>query len=946
MGRRNLAGNEIIIDRVIERKRRSSFNSASVVGLIGSQTSMKDLEGLRDQIENIISDGVITSYEKQGLQREWASLQNAYTSIAEQFAEDEELATSAAYITLRQKYLDLKAIMDKVFQDMTTDYVGDDIKEISSDFSAVYEQLSVCQSILNSMNSFLRDYAINISGSREALEGSTITAGVFREGVEQQNPEFIDGTNYTWRRVDDPDSFTPKNGKSIVITSDDLPVSPCRFSVTWADAEEQEAALSIIFEITYGTIKEWAWSNALTSEELAGMMPSAWSTDPGDQPSDRKYLWRRESKDNRKTYQYFRETGPEGEKGDKGDAGATGPQGPQGEQGEPGKDGTDGKDGQSPKYYYKYTKTNESDAYKGGVSAILIHGRMVSIHGTTLVVGTSEWYDYVPEGEQYENDFLWTKIVQPDGRVDIIPPPQQGEPARDVRIVSSNDTYQLTTRDIVKDDTPFMFSIKRNYVTDDAVWAVVPDPSTVPSQLVEEDSGNPDVLKLTIKKGSSLPSFSVSVVCGDYSDSIEVKGVSGGVEQPYYFKIYPTNDTDPIPIYNRELGTINWNGADAKLPKESPEGPLVTGDYIIIKTRVIQNASDSEGNIEPIPFCFEEGESIGSAGEWKMLSVDSPAYSEAMGTMLADITALPNMPVTTGAFYGFYRNLAAQYAFFTALSANEGFIESLTSNEAFINLLTVLRLIVGTGTGLANSGFRARIGKFEAAEGNDVDIYDVMFDDRVAFKIDPASGRVFFGQPDNQLSAPATGFMYDPGTQELTSAGRKIVIASDGSLFAEGASIQGNINASTGFFGGQIDCPSFSSLPRSDTDLFVDCPAGAKAQYDMLLDDLEPALSYLKLYKCTHSLEPSIKYVAWDGPLAGHYYFRFYDSAREEIYEIYSHTEWWNTSYESPWASSAFTLTITYGEGDVFILKDIPTEDNGLSSGQVWRDGTNLKIVP
>ena len=264
--RYNNAGRELVVDRVIELKRRGSVTVSTISQAISSQTQMKDLQALKDAIAGITSDGIITSYEKQGLRREWASLQNSYTTIAEQFTSDESLKDNPSFVSLRQAYLKLSAIMDKVFADMSTDYVGDDVKEISDDFYSIYELLTVCQTILNGINDFARNYSIIVSGSREALDGTLLTAGIYRGGVEQMNPEFIDGTNYTWRRVDEPDEFTPQHGKSITIDSDDLPVSPCRFSVTWADAEEQEASLSIVFELEWGTIIEYAWSNALTSE--------------------------------------------------------------------------------------------------------------------------------------------------------------------------------------------------------------------------------------------------------------------------------------------------------------------------------------------------------------------------------------------------------------------------------------------------------------------------------------------------------------------------------------------------------------------------------------------------------------------------------------------------------------------------------------------------------
>lgn len=50
--------------------------------------------------------------------------------------------------------------------------------------------------------------------------------------------------------------------------------------------------------------------------------------------------------------------------------------------------------------------------------------------------------------------------------------------------------------------------------------------------------------------------------------------------------------------------------------------------------------------------------------------------------------------------------------------------------------------------------------------------------------------------------------------------------------------------------------------------------------------------------------------------------------------------------YHSPYAGTYKTFTLTYGAGDVFKLKNLPTagEEAGLESGQVYRDGTTLKI--
>lgn len=702
----NNAGREIVVDRVIELKRKSSSNAFTrIQSTITGQQNQVDLDALKDALEGITSDGIISSYEKQGLRREWASLQSSYVSIAEQFTSNPDLSNNASFLQMRLLYTQLKEIMDKVFADMSTDYVGDDVKDITDGFYEIYQLLSVCQTILNGLNDFSRNYTISVSGNREVLSGTQLTAGIYRGGVEQQNPEFIDGNNYTWTRIDDADSFESRNGKTLLLNSDDLPISPCRFSVIWKD-DEQQTTLSVVFEVTYGTIVEYAWSNAVTEEELKGLMPGLWSPTVPTKPDDVKYLWRRETSDNRKTYQYFRDTGTEGVSMSSlvplyaiGESATTPPDSdyeswsitmparPEGmylwrvdkitysdgtiEYTSPIMvTGDSGDIGTAPEYWYKYTKTNDPDAYKGGAALITIHGKAVSINGTTLVSGMGKWLPYVPQGPQYEDDYLWTMIKHADGTSDIIPPAKQGAPAFDIRIIASQESYQLSSRGVVITEQTFTFTLERWYVTGKANWSVSPDPSTVPDQLSCDADRNQDVFHVTIKKGASLTSFVVSVKC-DYMEitrDLTIVGVDGGEESAIYLKVYPLDPNGAKPIFYRDSQTWIKNGS--VWPTETPDGePLITGDYLLYLTEVRQNQSATTGKVEPVPYYFVRGEGVGDAGEWVLLDSDSPYYSEAMGTVLADVVNMPDMPVTVGALYGFFQNFAATDAFIENLRA-------------------------------------------------------------------------------------------------------------------------------------------------------------------------------------------------------------------------------------------------------------------------------------
>lgn len=877
----NNAGRTIVADRFIELLGSSSNNATTrIKQTINSQVIDKNIENLRNELDKIADDGTITVSEKPGLKREWSSLQSSYTSVAEQFTSNPELQDNAAFSVLRSKYNALSDLMNKILADMTTDYVGgDEVKKISDDFAGVYEQLTVCQTILNSISDFVKNYSINITGNRDALNGSTITAGIYREGIEQQNPEYIDGSNYTWLNLDDED-WTPVHGKSILIKASELPVSPCRFTVTWEDKEEQDTSLSILFEMIYGTFVQYAWSNAETEDGVRILGDGSWYDVKPDKPSNMTYLWRRESSDNKKTWQYFRETGD------------TGAEGPAGADGVPGysmsltadsalfnatadgvvssselgfisqviiykgydvekisdwtlsvvsdkptgiaatisaegaisvtafsasvdggtltvtatkettsltkiisiakvKAGAGGDGSGYTKYYYKWTKTDDPDAYLGGGILFVRKSSLLAVGSTLLTAGMAGWAEHVPQGPQYEDDFLWMKQVHPDGTIDIIPPAKKGEPAYDIRIVASQTSYQLTSRDIVANKTDFVFSLERNYVSGEATWSL--NPSNVESQLTGTvDENNPDIFHVSIMRGSSLSYFEVSVKCADFeiTRTLRITGVDGGEETPYYFKIYPLSDSDPLPIYNKEQGTLDWNGADANLPKESPEGPLITGDYLLHKVSVIKNASDTEPSIEPVPFYYDY-----DTDEWLMLDADSPNYSETMGTVLADVVNMPDMPVTTGALFGFFQNFAAQNAFIDFLKANTALINAFKT-ENFLLEKDRMRMKIGIFNDTP---------VFQAEYKNDTGDYVTIF--MVHF----SSGNIFFGEPNNNFSAPLHGFMYRASDKYLVGPDDKFKLSDNGELEAINANISGEIKATSGTFSGLFNCKSIKT---------------------------------------------------------------------------------------------------------------------------------------
>ena len=317
----------------------------------------------------------------------------------------------------------------------------------------------------------------------------------------------------------------------------------------------------------------------------------------------------------------------------------------------------------APKYYFKYTKTNDPDAWKGG-GILFVHGsKLLTAGHILLTAGMGGWLDHVPEGSQYADDFLWTKIVHADGSVDIIPHPQKGEPAYGIDIAAEPAAYQLTSRGVVRDNpATITLVVIRHYVTARAVWSISPSNDEI--KLTPNES-NTDIATVTIAQGSKIKSFSVTVEIDekDISATIIVAGVDGGVAVSHYFGIYPLDEADARPSYFKDTGYIDF-GNSVFPDYVDGVGPIQEGDYVIFMTDVYAASTDEEPtSTEPIPYYY-------TGSVWAMVNEQSPDYSEIMGTMLGDVTAMPDMPITTGAFYGFFQNLAAQAAFINRLFAN------------------------------------------------------------------------------------------------------------------------------------------------------------------------------------------------------------------------------------------------------------------------------------
>ena len=623
----------------------------------------------------------------------------------------------------------------------------------------------------------------------------------------------------------------------------------------------------------------------LVSAQNTGITMDAdgWSTTPQATTNTLKYLWQYTETlwtDESKTYT---------------DPIITGTHGEQGIQGEPGKDGENGEDGKdgadAPEVQIQYA-WGMSNTVEPSPSIWLFDGKFFVWNGR--FVGSTELWSYKRTKKPQDGN-LWYEWIRwsTDGGKTWKKPQcitgDKGAPAITFSIEYSPEFYMMTSRDYVSKRQEILFSCTRTNTIVMPEWSIDSNDPNITLSIGD------DGISATVVIGIGTISKSFSISCsleGVGTKTVTVTGQPTGEPKPEYLSIVRHPEEMP--------GTL-------------PDGsPLLAYDHLLY----------IDENQYEIPYYW-------TGSEWIMVTPNTSNYAQIMDHVLNDaLTASGNISPSVGALYGYIGNLA--------------------SKAALIEQLYAINLIVGNVTETdPEIGFRFRA---LAKDENGDPVVEAIYNDVVIFKMVPTTGRIFFGTPNEQSTAPLSGFMYDPTEGCLISKDRNIVIDTDGTITAEGAvlenaDVSGKANITEGFFGGQIDCPSFSSLPRDDNEIEIECPTGAESQLNTIRNATRGELTENKTYECTHSAASNVKYISilFYDPM-GHTYIYFYDSNRKEVGRIYNHTEWWNTKYESTWAGKAFTLNIKYGEGDVFIFKDLPTEPNGLKTGQVWVDNATLKI--
>ena len=282
-----------------------------------------------------------------------------------------------------------------------------------------------------------------------------------------------------------------------------------------------------------------------------------------------------------------------------------------------------------------------------------------------------------------------------------------------------------------------------------------------------------------------------------------------------------------------------------------------------------------------------------------------------------------------------------------------GVFKALCANSAFIKFLKTRNLTVES----SNGNFKFHV-KTTNDYGEDLvnPIVEVWYNGTIIFKINPENGNIFFGTPNSDYTAPASGFMYKASDQCIISAGSNVVINSAGTITAkecyfENADISGVLSSVSGLFKGNFDTPSITSMPNTSggTTFSKYIPARSsesdKSQYAAITSFFDQ-FNLSTLY-CSLSVNANVKMVSKIKYSSYTYQFIFKDENGNQIYYTRANQR---SMTSSPWFEGnlpATDISTIFGAGNTLILKDIQEGSAGLKSGQVYKNSSGaLYIVP
>lgn len=212
------------------------------------------------------------------------------------------------------------------------------------------------------------------------------------------------------------------------------------------------------------------------------------------------------------------------------------------------------------------------------------------------------------------------------------------------------------------------------------------------------------------------------------------------------------------------------------------------------------------------------------------------------------------------------------------------FFQNLAAYSAFIENLFVRNLIV-SNENADKKVFNATVGMDSVTKKI---TFKVSYDGKTVFQIDPETGNVFIGNPNEGLTAPASGLMFSPSGNKIMSSGASFTLRDDGTLYTYSMeSVDSkfeNAQITNGEFTGYFNCYSIKTereeaevlhnISINSSDGYYQAYNIAKTMNKIVYSE---SVNYTEIYGCSFSLSSRVKFCRlqqWSN-LGGNYLFQY-----------------------------------------------------------------------
>lgn len=472
-----------------------------------------------------------------------------------------------------------------------------------------------------------------------------------------------------------------------------------------------------------------------------------------------------------------------------------------------------------------------------------------------------------------------------------------------IEFSSSSDRFTVDHKSIGSDTLRFEANVN-GYSNVSYLW------NNNAGLIVDESKKTESKFTVSIPHDNNYDSVVVFVTV-TYTDEGETKTIR------HDFELTPINVTKP----ESYLGVLNSIPSGDYIA--ATESKAIAGDWFVLK---------STNTMYVLDLSYTDSE---TGSHWKPFTgdMDSSWPLEKVADAMFDMIEIGNTSNTNATMIGVFKALCANSAFIKFLKTRNLTVESSNGNFKFY-----VKTTNDYGEDLVNP------------------IVEVWYNGTIIFKINPENGNIFFGTPNSNSTAPASGFMYDAANQRIMSKDNKVVINSNGEIIATNGSFSGNINATSGSFTGTLNSasgtftgsfitPAIESRPPKTTAVSasVTLDSVAKNQYSKL-ETLSIGTS--TVYNATHSADSNVRYIKK--------YMQEGFNTRREFYLLDKDLQTkYKCVYEANIQGTSYTTTIPAGtlslgaSGDVLVFNvdKIPYSSSDLEVGQIYQNSNHQLFI-